>query len=109
VRVTLEELHVECIVGILPHERTTPQRLTVKCVVDYDYREGLFVDYALLAHRIETLLIDRQFGLLEEAIAALFVSIPQHFSNIQKIELTLSKPDILDNGIASVSDSLTML
>ena len=93
-----------CVIGILDHERTNPQRLIIDLEAEYDYRPGAYLDYASLCDTIEALFFREEFGLLEEALASLFLLLPESFPPIRRLSITLSKPEILPNRTVSLSD-----
>jgi len=81
----LHHLRVDCIVGIHPHERETPQAVVVDLEVDYDFAaaaasEGIAdaIDYTAIADMLTTLCVTRRFQLLEtmaeEAATAVLVA-----------------------------------
>ena len=66
--VELQDLRVSCIVGVLPHERTTHQTVALDVSMDLDLAEAVktenvhaTVDYAETATAIELLLVDQRF------------------------------------------------
>lgn len=70
--ILVEGLEIECIVGIHPEERTTPQLLLVDAELDRDFAAaaesesvGETVDYVDLAEALTTLALDRRYQLIE--------------------------------------------
>ena len=65
----LNGIEVECIIGDLPEERESEQRLLVDVALDIDPADRLddTVDYALLVGNIREALEDAQCRLLERA------------------------------------------
>lgn len=77
-QVTIEDLEVVCIVGILPEERRVPQplRVAVQATVDVSAAAlggdlDLSLDYAALARHLTFALSTARFRLLESAALAL--------------------------------------
>jgi FolB domain-containing protein len=77
-RVLLDRMTVECIVGILPHERRRPQPLEVAVEVGFARRPGAFgrslqesLDYDRLEGMLRFVLVHGRFLLIEEAAEAL--------------------------------------
>lgn len=68
----IEDLQVECIIGILPHERAAPQMISVDLHVSPELSFSAMVDhidhaldYRQLAEVVETASIEGQFYLIE--------------------------------------------
>ncbi len=95
----LKSLHIDCIVGVYEHERTTPQRVVMDVEMDYDFLAvarsdaiGDAVDYAAVAQSVTELVRRRQFQLIEtmaeEAAAMLLATRPQ----VRAVRLEIRKP-----------------
>ncbi|RUM44128.1 MAG: dihydroneopterin aldolase [Hydrogenimonas sp.] len=110
-RISIQDLHFEAIIGILDFERTTPQPIEVHCEIDYCYNptQKEFLDYAKVASLIESTIQKEQFFLIEEALEALFSLLKNQFPQIEMIKITICKPTILPNCRVSVTDSRTYL
>lgn len=74
--VFVEQLRVEAILGILPHERITPQTVIIDLAVEtdisvaatsHDIKDAL--NYADLADRVKTLTVDGKYLLIETLIS----------------------------------------
>lgn len=68
----LHALRVDCIIGIHPHERETPQPVVIDLALDYDLAPaaasdgiGDAIDYTRMAALLTDLCQQRQFQLLE--------------------------------------------
>jgi dihydroneopterin aldolase len=110
VRVSVEDLTIDAIIGVLPSEREKPQRILASAKIDYGYKTaGDFVDYAAVADLITARLIDGRFGLLEDALEAIVAEILQLNKSIERVKLTLEKPDISLGFRAAVSLRRDML
>ena len=101
--IEIRDLRVEAIIGILPEERTVPQTVLVDLSAEYRYDGDSFLDYAALAELIRRTLIEERFGLLEEALTILKERIFKEFPMIERLELRLGKPDILDDAFVALS------
>jgi dihydroneopterin aldolase len=100
-RIYLENLSFETIIGILPEEKENPQRVIVNFTADYNYSKGHFIDYVEIRDMIIEIMNKGKFGLLEDAIEEIICQIYSRFSiNYMKIKIT--KPDILDNVSVSL-------
>lgn len=96
-RILIENLTFETIIGILENERITPQTVVVDCIIGYTYTENHFINYAQVAHLIETTMQKEQFFLIEEALEYVTLSLKNQFQAIQELSLTIRKPNILAN------------
>jgi FolB domain-containing protein len=114
--VELRGMRVECIVGVYPSERHTPQPLELDAALYLDTRRaargGLrdTVDYARLAGELRFLLESSRFQLLEGAADALcrYVLAPPTDdgarTQVSAVSLRLAKPKALDGGaVASLT------
>ena len=100
--IRIEQLHVDCIIGILDSERVTPQRLLIDVELDTDFAAAAAseqvtdtVNYAEVADRLCALAIEGRFRLVEtfasRACELLLASYPQ----LSRVRITACKPDIL--------------
>jgi len=107
--IRIEALEFEAVLGILEKERTTPQRILVDAVITYTYTPESFLDYAQVARSIESLVKERKFRLVEEALETLFSSLKENFPSIETMKLTVCKPDILPNCRVCAEDFRSFL
>ncbi|WP_456323630.1 dihydroneopterin aldolase [Hydrogenimonas sp.] len=108
--ISIQNLEFEAIIGVLPKERISKQRIIVECEIGYAYskssdgeNEG-FIDYANVVDTIIATMQDKKFHLIEEALEALILQIKENFSQIKTIKITICKPDILPNCTVCVTD-----
>jgi len=95
----LHNLRVDCIIGIHPHERETPQTVFVDLELDYDFGPAAAsesiadaVDYTALAALLTRLFQERQFQLLETMIEAASAAVFGHDHRITHVRLEIRKP-----------------
>ncbi len=103
-QIHIEELTFECIIGLLDFERFTPQKVIVTCKIDYVYKENSFINYAEVSQSIVSQMKNQKFELIETALEYLSKYLAQHYPNINTLFLKITKPDILDNALVSVSE-----
>lgn len=101
-KILIENLTFETVIGILEHERNTPQRVQIECLIEYPYTNNNFINYAEVAQMIEITLQTEKFELIEIALQHLSVTLKSHFSSIKTLSLTIRKPDILQNCTVGV-------
>ena len=113
--VSLNDLQVDCLMGIYPKERVDRQPLRIDADIYLERRPGAFgdalattIDYEVLAGEIRFILCEGQFRLLETAAEALCSAIlgppaPDHARMPPAaVTLTLRKPSALA-GVATPS------
>lgn len=101
-RILIENLTFDTIIGILDFERTTPQRVVIDAVIDYTYHQENFINYAEVVDRIESTMHKEQFELVETALEHLAQTLKQDFPLIQSLSLSIKKPEILSNCTVGV-------
>lgn len=140
--ILIENLCIEAIIGVLPSERETPQRVLINASIHYESRSdegqndrkdksegakkdlrkishsGLggfadlvgqeclseYLDYVEIIKHIATMLKQRKYGLLENALDEIISSLKTSYPTITKIDLSLKKPDISIKDIFAKKD-----
>lgn len=97
----LNQIAVQTLIGILPHEQAGKQTLILSLALETDFNAAIDSDdigdalnYAALAEFIETFAAQTQFGLIETFAGALIDAIFLEFST-SAITLTVQKPGAL--------------
>ena len=104
----LQGLRVECIVGIHPHERETPQSVLFDIDLDYDFAAAATsdaidgaVDYTAVVRQVTALAERRQFQLIEtmaeESAAMLLAQFPQ----VGTVRIEIRKPAAVPAALCS--------
>jgi dihydroneopterin aldolase len=101
-KVKISQFTFDTIIGILPFEREQLQPVVVDCSFKYRYKKGKFVNYVEITHDIKTLMQEKKFELLEEAVLYIKKYLKKQYA-IKKIKLCIAKPTILDNCIVAVA------
>lgn len=103
-KILIEKLSFDCIIGILDFERITPQRVVLDLSFKYDYKnKDSFIDYSKVSKALENIMKEKKFELLEDAIIYIKKYLKKEYK-IKKLKLKISKPDIMDNCIVSLSN-----
>lgn len=102
-KIYIEDLTFECIIGVLDFERTTPQKVIVDFQCEYDFHDNVYLDYATIANDIINIMQKGQFELLEVAILKVKEALLQEY-DLTNIFIKITKPDILPNMKVSVSN-----
>ena len=103
-KIKIEALETEAIIGVLDFEREREQRVLLDLELDYDYSAGNFIDYAEIAGKLSRKIREKRFYLLEEALEDLKEYLKELYPDIRKLKLEIKKPDILKNCIVSVGE-----
>jgi dihydroneopterin aldolase len=103
-KVFIEQLTFDTIIGILPFERETKQRVVIDLSFDYQYDDEKkdFVDYSHVSRDIENMMNEKKFELIEEALLFIRSELTKKYP-ISNLDLKIQKPDILNNCRVSVS------
>jgi dihydroneopterin aldolase len=102
--IEISDLSFDTIIGILEHERSTPQRVIITCGIEYAYHTE-FINYATVSETIKQLMIDKQFELIEEALEAIKRKLHAAYPAISTLYIKIKKPDILPDCEVSVSET----
>ena len=63
-KVSIENLTFNCIIGILPFEREKEQRVIINCSFKYEFIKNEFIDYSKVANLIENRMRKKKFLLI---------------------------------------------
>jgi dihydroneopterin aldolase len=95
----LQGLRVECIVGIHPHERETPQSVLFDIDLDYDFAAAATadaidgaVDYTAVASQVAELAKRRQFQLIETMAEESATMLLKQFPQVAAVRIEIRKP-----------------
>jgi len=99
----IEKLELSAIIGILDFERINKQKVLVDATIDYDYSEHQFISYVDIISIIETMIIGNKYQLLEEALQDIHQTVTEHYSQISRFKLKISKPHIIENANVALS------
>ena len=104
----LFQLHVDCIVGIYPHERATTQSVLLDIELDYDFAPAAAsdaipdaVDYDQVAAGVTELLQTRRFQLLEAMAEHTAAMLLEREPRVRAVRLTIQKPAAVPAAKAS--------
>ncbi len=102
-KINIEDLIFDCIIGILPFERESEQKVIINLSFEYLYKNdgSSFIDYSEVVTLMENIMIKEQFMTLEDAIIFIQTQLNSKY-NIENLKVKISKPDILSNCVVSV-------
>ncbi|WP_299545963.1 dihydroneopterin aldolase [uncultured Helicobacter sp.] len=98
-KIALEDLELECIIGILPYEREKAQKI---CVNAEFIVESEYLDYRLLRKYIIGAFA-KEFGLLEEAHKYFLNTLPKEFPQIKEFWIKITKLEIFSDCKVSIT------
>ncbi len=104
-KILLKRLSTMAIIGIYPHERTTPQEVIFSVELEYDFHTEAYIDYEELQNIIVETLHQKEFLLLEDAIVGIQQVLTNAYPNLKKMIISLCKSSISDSGEVWVSES----
>jgi dihydroneopterin aldolase len=99
----IEKLKISAIIGILDFERIKTQTVIVDARIEYEYQENQFINYSEVISIIETMIISKEYQLLEDALSDIQQKIVRRYSQINKLHLKISKPNIIKNATVALS------
>jgi dihydroneopterin aldolase len=103
VKIDVEDLKFQCIIGILDFERVKPQDVIVNISIEYEYKKE-FINYVKIVEIIKEMMINSEFLLIEDALKGINLKLIKEFNAIKSIDLKITKPSILPDCKVSVSD-----
>lgn len=98
----IQNLKFQAIIGILEHERCSPQEVLVDATISYTYN-GSYIDYVLVVEFIKTHMQTQKFLLLEDALQSITTILATKYKEIEEIYLKITKPTILNECEVGVS------
>ncbi len=99
----IEDLTFDVIIGLLDFERDKPQRVIINLEANYDYSDDKFIDYADMVLLMQNKLKEARYKLLENALLGLKEILYTTYPQLNTLSIKISKPDILDECIVSLS------
>ncbi len=100
--IKIKNLHFKCIIGILPFERETKQKVIINLSFKYIFTNNIFINYADIANYVTESMKENKFLLIEDALLYIKNGLNNKYP-IKKLKLSITKPDILDNCEVSVT------
>jgi len=112
--ISIEQLEIICIVGILDHERKFPQKVLMDIDLEMDLNPFLVsrnledsADYAEIASFLTKWITEAQFDLLETLAIESCNIVLKKWTQISQCKITVKKPAAIPNAkYASVSIQL---
>jgi len=103
-KIYIEELTFNCIIGILDFERINEQKVVIDISFKYKYKNpNNFIDYSEISKKIEKIMKKNKFELLEDAILYIENYLNKSYK-IKNLKIKISKPNILTNCIVSLQN-----
>ena len=100
--ISIIDLEITCIIGILPNERVKEQTLLLNINLDVDIGDSTFaddinetIDYTIIAEMATQLAITKKYNLIESFCKDLNNLFIETFQVIQQTRITVKKPNAL--------------
>lgn len=98
--IIIRDLDVRCVVGLLPHERETEQRLSLDLDLELDFGPaarseslGSTVDYATVAREVAAQIRRRRYRLLETLAVETCHALLAAHAVLTRVRIEVRKPD----------------
>ncbi len=105
-KISIEDLKFQCIIGILDFERTNEQDVIINLAVEYNY-EDEFINYADVTKLLKSTMKNKKYLLIEDALSSLSQLLKENFSKMNTLNLKITKPSILPDCTVSVEEFYT--
>ena len=103
--ISIVDLEITCIIGILPNERVKEQTLLLNINLDIDIGDSTFaddinetIDYTIIADMATQLAITKKYNLIESFCKDLNNLFLETFQVIQQTRITVKKPKALSKA-----------
>ena len=103
-KISIENLKFQCIIGILDFEREKAQDVIINIQITYNYNNE-FINYAEVVEFIKTTMKNKKYFLIEDALSDLSQLLKEKFLKINSLSLKITKPSILPDCTVSVEDN----
>ena len=100
-KILINSLRFEAIVGILYFERTSPQKLEVDIEIEYN---GDIIDYSIVRKNVIQTMQVEKFEYLEDAVIFFKKSLKNLFPQMTSLEIYIKKPAIFNDCIVGVKE-----
>jgi 7,8-dihydroneopterin aldolase/epimerase/oxygenase len=104
----IHDLRIDCIIGIYPHERVTPQPIIVHLEMDYDFAPAAasdhiadVIDYDTVVATMTELAQGRKFQLLEAMVEVMAAAILASQPRVDAVRLEIRKPAAVPGSAGS--------
>lgn len=104
-KIEIEKLKFDTIIGILDFERVNKQKVVIDFSCEYILKDN-FIDYADVKDIIKNMMIQKEYKLIEDALVEIIDTLVAKYPQMCNINLKISKPDILQDCVVSVSKKL---
>ena len=100
--ISIIDLEITCIIGILPNERVKEQTLLLNINLDVDIGDSTFaddinetIDYTIIAEMATQLAITKKYNLIESFCKDLNNLFLKTFQAVQQTKITVKKPNAI--------------
>jgi len=107
---TVSDIAIQAVVGILPHERLQPQPLVLGFCLELDFEPAArtgdiscTVNYATLANELSERVVSKQFELLETLVWDLAGYVLDNYPRVLSVLITCNKPQAIPGSTGPVA------
>jgi len=94
IRVFVEKLTFECVIGLLAFERERAQEVEVDVFLDAEE----FVDYAFVCEAVKSMCVVGKFEKVEDVLEFFCEFFKKRFATLRRFEMKLTKTGIIANA-----------
>lgn len=94
-KIFIQNLTFNCIIGLLQKERKIPQ----KVLIDICIKSEKFIDYSKVCIDVENLYKEKKFFTLEQSLKKTIKFLKKRYPKMQQIKIKIKKPTIIHNAI----------
>ena len=104
-KININDLTFECIIGILDFERVKKQKVILDISFEYFFNDdgSNFIDYSHVANFAQNSMENEEFKLIEDAILYIRKGLKSTY-DIKNLKVKITKPDIMPNCVVSVEE-----
>ncbi|MCF6331179.1 MAG: dihydroneopterin aldolase [Sulfurimonas sp.] len=102
----IQDLKLQCIIGILDFEREQTQDVIINFTCQYNYKNE-YINYVDIVNLLKKTMIVNKFKLIEDAILSLKSEIKKNLPLINSYTIEITKPSILNDCRVSISNNHT--
>jgi dihydroneopterin aldolase len=104
-KIEIANLEFDTIIGILDYERTQRQKVVIDFECKYEIIDD-YINYADIRDIIKDMMIKNSYFLIEDALNEILDFLVAKYPQMGSIKLKISKPDILQDCVVSVSKNI---
>ena len=108
-KIHIKDLTIQVIIGILEHERITPQEIKIDLCLDCDLSTAASndnivdtINYAHVCKLVENICYETNFYLIEKLAQEITLRLLTSFHDLQAVDITIYKPHAIKNATVGI-------